>query len=114
MVIVILVKLALVAGTVWLTKEIGVWDGPDTTAEIYEGVKYQIKPFAEDLKERYCSKYCGTNKPTKPWRESFVDAWNDSIKEGFLTANRLPKYCYRFTDDVQKTINQLFNGNSMK
>lgn len=108
---IIIIKLALVAGTVWLTKEMGVWDNPDITAGIYEDMKCQLKPYADDIKQKYCSTCSETNKEkTMLWRESFVDAWNVCIKEGFRVVNRFPKYCHRFTDDVNRTINQLFNG----
>lgn len=111
----IIIKLALVAGTVWITKKIGVWDNPDTTAAIFEDIKCKLNPYVDDLKLKYCSKYCKTSeKNTMLWRETFVEAWNASIKEGFLVVNRFPKYCLRFTDDVNETISQFFNGISRK
>lgn len=111
MVVWILTKIAIVAGTVWLTKRLGVWDNPDTTALIYEDIKCQLKPYTEDLRHKYCK---ANQESTQPWRESWKDAWNDSIKHGFIALSRTPQYCSRFSEDLQRTVDQFINGSPVK
>ncbi|KAL7737210.1 hypothetical protein ACLKA6_005397 [Drosophila palustris] len=107
----LLTKIAIVAGTVYLTREFGVWDSPDTTALIYEDIKCELKPYTKHLMEKYCK----VNKEsTKPWRESWIDAWNDSIKNGFIALSRMPQYCARFSEDLQNSINHFINGSAVK
>lgn len=113
MVVATLIKLALVAGTVWFTREIGVWEGADKTAEVYEDIKVRLTPIAEDLKQKYCSKCCTENKKNaRPWREAFVYVWNESVREGFTIVARYSHYCHRFTEDLQNALNRLFKGAS--
>ncbi|XP_051861952.1 MICOS complex subunit MIC13 homolog QIL1 [Drosophila albomicans] len=107
----LLTKIAIVAGTVWATRELGVWDSPDRTTLIYEDAKCQMQPYVEKMKQKYCNVFCSVNKnSTKTWRESWIDGWNDSVRTGFIEISRMPQYCSRFTEDVQDTLNQLING----
>ncbi|XP_030386839.1 uncharacterized protein LOC115633515 [Scaptodrosophila lebanonensis] len=112
--IVLVIKLALVAGTFYITKEMGVWSNPDRTSMLYEDAKCQLKPYTDNLMRRYCCWDCEPciEKEPKPWRESWVDAWNDTIRKCFDALERTPHYCQRFTDDVQRTIDNLIHGDT--
>lgn len=107
----LLTKIAIVAGTVYVTKELGIWDSPDRTALIYEDLKCEIKPYTENFMQKYCKV---SRDSTKPWRESWIDAWNHSIKAGFIALSRMPQYCTRFSEDLQNSINHFINGTPVK
>ncbi|XP_068147003.1 MICOS complex subunit MIC13 homolog QIL1 [Drosophila tropicalis] len=110
MVLITIIKVAIVGGTIYATKELGVWDSSDVTSGIYEDAKSQIKPYGTQLMDKHCCKVCEIcqGPSPKPWRESMVDAWNDTVKKTFDTFLQLPTYCRRFSEDVQETIQTLF------
>ncbi|EDV45290.1 uncharacterized protein LOC6555988 [Drosophila erecta] len=108
-----LIRLALVAGAVYGTQELGVWESSDHTQVLFEGAKREVSPYAEDLMNRFCCwrcDKCNEAAEVKPWQESMVDAWNETIKKTFNALGvRVPFYYKRFSEDFQQGIDDLVN-----
>ncbi|KAH8282425.1 hypothetical protein KR054_007707 [Drosophila jambulina] len=106
----LLLRIALVAGAVYGTQELGIWDSVDQSVLLYESAKREIQPMAEDLMEHFCSWRCdkgceAKEVVAKPWRETMVDAWNDTVKKTFhLLGVEVPSYYHRFTEDLGHSI----------
>lgn len=113
MAIIFATKLAIVFGAVYVTRQIGIWDSSDRAAEIYYDIKSDLLPCVENLKKQFCSRYCviGTNE-MKPFRETWIDAWNESLKIIFLRLSLLPEYWEKFTNDVQMCCRGITKGDS--
>jgi len=110
-----LFRLALVAGAVYGTQELGIWESADHTQELFEDAKREVSPFAEDLMGRFCCWRCEKCDPdveVKPWQESMVDAWNETVKKTFNALGvQVPLYYNRFSEDLQQGIDDLVNNN---
>lgn len=108
-----LIRLALVAGAVYGTQELGIWESSDHTTVLFEGAKREVSPYAEDLMNRFCCWRCDKCKEdvqVKPWQESMVDAWNETIKKTFNALGvQVPFYYKRFSEDFQQGIDDLVN-----
>lgn len=102
--IVLVTKLAIVAGAVYMTREMGIWDSPERAVEIFNDIKSELVPCIENFKQKYCSRYCviGSGE-VKTLRETWIDAWNDSLKFIFLKLSYMPEYCEKFKNDVQNS-----------
>uniref|UniRef100_A0A6P4E207 MICOS complex subunit MIC13 n=1 Tax=Drosophila rhopaloa TaxID=1041015 RepID=A0A6P4E207_DRORH len=109
-----LIRLAMVAGAVYGTMELGVWESSRHTEELFEGAKREVSPFTKDLMNSFCCwrcEKCDQDVEVKPWRESMVDAWNESVKKTFNTLGvHVPKYFNRFSQDVQQGLDDLVNN----
>ncbi|XP_068147001.1 uncharacterized protein [Drosophila tropicalis] len=135
MVLVTIAKFALVAGTIYITKELGVWDSPrNATNEkgeikqipnIPEANKRKDKSnilFDDDDKkdlqrkmDEYKKKYCHKGgicepPPPKPWTESVADAWADTIK----ALKKLPGYWSQAFKDIGESICDFFSSTKDK
>ncbi|XP_017032707.1 MICOS complex subunit MIC13 homolog QIL1 [Drosophila kikkawai] len=112
----LLFRIALVAGTVYATQELGIWDSADHTVILFENAKREIQPFAKDLMHRFCSWRCDKDcedKQTevKPWRESMVDAWNETVKRSFCVLGvKLPSYYHRFSEDFAQGLDDMVSS----
>ncbi|EDV31411.1 uncharacterized protein Dana_GF14564 [Drosophila ananassae] len=108
-------RLALVAGTVYATKELDIWGPASNSEDLIKAAKKELGPYAENMKQSVCCWRCKTCTEVtvdKPWRESFVDAWNDTIKKAFNGLGiDVPVYFRRFQDDVANGIDDLVNIN---
>ncbi|XP_017076281.2 uncharacterized protein LOC108111356 [Drosophila eugracilis] len=106
-----IIRLALVAGAVYGTKELGIWKSADYTQDLYEDAKREVGPPTEDLMSRFCCWRCENCDPdveVKPWQESMVDAWNEAVKKTFNALNvQVPLYYNRFSNDLQQSIDDL-------
>lgn len=107
MVFIFLTKLAIVAGTAYAIKENGIWDdNPDRGIEIYNNIRKEVTPYAKDLKDKFCSRFCTTGSDGgKSLRESWIDAWNDNLRFVFQKLSYIPEYCEKFSKDLQKSFN---------
>lgn len=107
----LLFRLALVAGAVYGTNELGVWDSADRTVVLFADAKRQISPYTEDMMHRFCCwrcDKCSDETEVKPWRESMVDAWNETVKKTFYAMGvQAPDYLDRFADDVGQGMDNL-------
>ncbi|KAH8352908.1 hypothetical protein KR084_007217 [Drosophila pseudotakahashii] len=110
----LLIRLALVAGAVYGTQELGIWESADHTQELLEEAKREVSPLTEDLMNRFCCWRCEKCDPdveVKPWQESMVDAWNETVKKTFNALGvQVPSYYNRFSEDFQQTIDDLVNN----
>ncbi|XP_022229892.1 uncharacterized protein LOC111079163 [Drosophila obscura] len=118
MVLVVLVKLGVVAGVALATQQMGIWESPEHSAVILENAKEHLRPYAKDLKDRICcwkcQDKCKEELEPKPWRESFVDSWNDTIKKAFLILNQVPTYYHHFAEDMETAVSDLVKEKNPK
>ncbi|XP_017057314.1 uncharacterized protein LOC108098710 [Drosophila ficusphila] len=109
-----LIRLAIVAGVVYGTQELGFWDSAGHSQDLLDEVKREVKPVSENMMNRFCCwrcENCDRDKGVKPWQESMVDAWNESVKKTFTTLGvHVPFYYNRFREDFQKGIDDFMNG----
>ncbi|XP_052852861.1 uncharacterized protein LOC128262568 [Drosophila gunungcola] len=110
----LLLRVALVAGAVYGTHELGIWESSRHTQELFEGAKREVSPITAVLMNRFCCWRCEKCDPdveVKPWRESMVDAWNESVKKTFNALGvQVPKYFKRFSQDMQQGFDDLVNN----
>ncbi|KAH8242027.1 hypothetical protein KR038_007891 [Drosophila bunnanda] len=112
----LLFRIGLVAGAVYMTQQMGIWDSTDNTVLLFEDAKREIQPIAENLMDRFCIWRCdkgsgGKEVEVKPWRESMVDAWNDTVKKSFYVLGvEMPSFYHRFADDLGETIDYVVKG----
>ncbi|XP_034667726.1 uncharacterized protein LOC117901182 [Drosophila subobscura] len=108
MVYVVLAKLGVVAGVAFATKQLGVWESSEHSAVLLENARDNLRPYAKSLKHRICCwkspEQCEEEFEPKPWRDAFVDSWNDAVKKGFLMLYRVPSHVQHFTEDVEKVV----------
>ncbi|SPP82202.1 MICOS complex subunit MIC13 homolog QIL1-like [Drosophila guanche] len=118
MVLMVIAKLGVVAGVAFATKQLGVWESPEHSAVLVESARERLRPYAQDLKDRICcwkcQEKCMEELEPKPWRESFVDSWNDTIKKAFLYLNQVPTYFHHFMEDVEKAVADLAKEKDQK
>ncbi|SPP82214.1 uncharacterized protein LOC117583970 [Drosophila guanche] len=109
MVYVVIVKLGVVAGVAFATKQLGVWESSEHSAVLLENARENLRPYAKNLKDRICCwkspEQCEEEFEPMPWRDSFVDSWNDTVKKAFNMLNQTPTYVQHFAEDVEKAVN---------
>ncbi|XP_017115739.1 uncharacterized protein LOC108138158 [Drosophila elegans] len=110
----LLLRVALVAGAVYGTQELGIWENSRHTQELFEGAKREVSPITAYLMNQFCCWRCEKCDPdveVKPWQESMVDAWNESVKKTFNALGvQGPKYFNRFSQDMQQGFDDLVNN----
>ncbi|BFF94447.1 MICOS complex subunit MIC13 homolog QIL1-like [Drosophila madeirensis] len=118
MVLMVIAKLGVVAGVAFATKQLGVWESPEHSAVLLENARESLRPYAQDLKDRICcwkcQEKCMEEFEPKPWRESFVDSWNDTIKKAFHFLNQVPTNFHHFMEDVEKAVTDLVKEKDQK
>ncbi|XP_017097288.2 uncharacterized protein [Drosophila bipectinata] len=111
----LLFRLALVAGTVYGTQELDIWGPSTNSVDLLKAAKKELGPYAEDWKQSFCCwrcKACKDEPVDKPWRETLVDAWNDTIKKAFTALGvDVPNYYKRFQNDLADGIDDVVNIN---
>ncbi|XP_017154119.2 uncharacterized protein LOC108163377 [Drosophila miranda] len=118
MVLVVLVKLGVVAGVAFATKQMGFWESPEHSVVLLENAREHLSPYAADLKDRICcwkcQEKCKEEFEPKPWRDSWIESWNDTIKKVFHFLNQMPNYYHRFSEDVQQAVTDLAKEKDQK
>ncbi|KAH8413516.1 hypothetical protein KR009_011909 [Drosophila setifemur] len=113
MIVSLIFRVGLVAGTVYATQKMGIWGSPEHSQDLMALANKELGPYADDLKQKFCCwryENCTGEEMETPWKESMVDAWNDTIKKTFnVLGVKLPFYCNRFTDDLARGIDDVVN-----
>ncbi|KAH8279604.1 hypothetical protein KR018_005909 [Drosophila ironensis] len=112
MIVSLLVRLGIVAGTVYATKSMGIWGSSKHSEMLMVSAKKEISPYAKDLKLKFCKwrfKDCkGPVLLEKPWRETWKDAWNETVKKGFYGLGvDAPYYYEKFNKDFAEGISTM-------